>query len=209
MFLDLDLRTSNLTCDPTATEPNILGELESDLVERLRAGDAESFTILYRRHYEEVARFALYMTGEQAKAEELSQEVFVWLAEHPNAYDSQFGTLPAFLKGIARNLLRRRWRDERRWQSLDEMVSQEPGAKELIASSKVSSTALDAAIIREAIARLPLKYREAIVLCDLEGESYEEAAAVMRCPVGTVRSRLHRARRLLAEQFERADRRRG
>ena len=171
MFLDLDLRTLNLTCNSTETQLGSLGDKESDLLGRFRAGDAESFTMLYRRHYEEVARFAVYMTGEQGKEEELSQEVFVWLAEHRNAYESGFGTLPAFLKGVARNLLRRRWRDERRWQSLDEMVSQQPSAKELIAPGKEFSAAVDAAILRKAIARLPLKYREAIVLCDLESAS--------------------------------------
>jgi RNA polymerase sigma-70 factor, ECF subfamily len=199
-------QTSNPTCDAMETELDSagdqLGEPESHLIERFRAGDAESFTTLYRRHYAEVIRFAIYMTGEQSKAEELSQEVFVWLAEHANAYDAQFGTLPAFLKGVARNLLRRRWREERRWQSLDGMIVEQPAAKELIAHGREFTAAVDAVILRKAIAKLPLKYREAIVLCDLEGESYEDAAVVMQCPVGTVRSRLHRARLLLAKQFE-------
>ena len=205
MFLEQIL---NQTCDDMETELDSLGDPKSHLIERFRAGDAESFTTLYRRHYAEVTRFAIYMTGEQSKAEELSQEVFVWLAEHANAYDAQFGTLPAFLKGVARNLLRRRWREERRWQSLDEMIAQQPAAKELIAHGKEFSIAVDAAILRKAIAKLPLNYREAIVLCDLEGESYEDAAVIMRCPVGTVRSRLHRARLLLAKQFEPNNRRR-
>jgi RNA polymerase sigma-70 factor (ECF subfamily) len=177
----------------------------SDLMERFRAGDREAFTMLYRRHYAEVARFAFYMTGEQSRAEELSQDVFVWLVDHPNAFEAGLGTLPAFLKGVARNLLRRRWRRERRWQSLEEFLLRQPGAKELIAPGKELSAGVDAEILRQGIALLPLKYRATIVLCDLEGESYEEAAVVLRCPVGTVRSRLHRGRRLLAEQFERIE----
>jgi RNA polymerase sigma-70 factor, ECF subfamily len=202
MLLDLDLRTLTLTCDSSAVEAKSAAPAESGLIERFGAGDREAFTTLYRRHYAEIARFAMYMTGDQSKAEELSHDVFVWLIDHPRAFQSELGTFPAFLKGVARNLLRRHWRNQRRWQSLDEMILRQPAAKELIAAGKELSTGVDAAVLRKAIARLPLKYREAIVLCDLEGDSYEEAAVVMRCPVGTIRSRLHRARRLLAEQFE-------
>ena len=187
MFLDLNM---------PAMETNCSEQTEPVLMERFRAGDAEAFAAIYRRHYAEVARFAMYMVGDRSKAEELSQDVFVWLADHPNAYESRLGTLPAFLKGVARNLLRRQWRDERRWHSLDEIAAQE-----LAAPREELSNGVDAALLRKAISSLPLKYREVIVLCDLEGESYEEAALVLQCPVGTVRSRLHRARRLLTEQF--------
>jgi RNA polymerase sigma-70 factor (ECF subfamily) len=55
--------------------------------------------------------------------------------------------------------------------------------------------------VRQAIATLPENYREAVVLCELEEMSYEEAASALDCPVGTVRSRLHRARALLAEKL--------
>jgi len=61
--------------------------------------------------------------------------------------------------------------------------------------------ALDAAALRRAIARLPLRYREAVVLCDLESSSYEEAAAALACAVGTVKSRVHRGRELLARKL--------
>jgi RNA polymerase sigma-70 factor (ECF subfamily) len=196
-----------LTCNVSITDENSFAGLQQDLWDRFRAGDREAFTIIYRRYYAEVTRFAIYMSGEQSKGEELSQDVFVWLMDHPKAFDSQLGTLPAFLKGIARNLVRRQWRNERRWRSLEEMNLRQPEAKELIAPSEETSAAADAAVLRKAIIRLPLKYRAAIVLCDLEGESYEEAAVALQCPVGTVRSRLHRARRMLAEQFDREDRR--
>lgn len=208
MFLNLNLQTSSLNCDLPAMETNGSEQPESVLMERFRSGDAEAFTALYRRHYAEVARFAMYMMGDGSKAEELSQDVFVWLVDHPKAYESRFGSLPVFLKGVARNLARRRWRNERRWHSLDEMTRGQHAAQELIAPPKELSAVVDAAVLRKAINRLAPKYREAIVLCDLEGESYEEAARVLECPVGTVRSRLHRARRLLTEQFERNDRRR-
>ena len=55
--------------------------------------------------------------------------------------------------------------------------------------------------LRQAVATLPGKYREAVVLCDLEEMSYEEAALALGCPIGTVRSRLHRARAILLEKL--------
>jgi RNA polymerase sigma-70 factor (ECF subfamily) len=56
--------------------------------------------------------------------------------------------------------------------------------------------------LRQAVHSLPLKYREAVVLCDLQELDYVDAAAVMRCPVGTVRSRLHRGRELLLQKLK-------
>ena len=63
------------------------------------------------------------------------------------------------------------------------------------------------ACVRAAVLALPEKYREVITLCELEGLDYEAAAAALACPVGTVRSRLHRARRMLAEKLDGAERR--
>jgi RNA polymerase sigma-70 factor (ECF subfamily) len=209
MILDIDRRTLTLNGNLPAVGSNFSEQAESELIERLRAGDAEAFGALYRKHYAQIVRFTIYLMGDQSKAEELTQDVFVWLVKHPNAYESKLGSLPAFLKGVARNLLRRQLRQERRWHSLDELMSREQLAHEFLTSQNELSTEIDAGLLRKAIGKLALKYREAIVLCDLEGQSYEEAAGVLRCPVGTVRSRLHRARRLLTEQFTRDSRRGG
>ena len=93
---------------------------------------------------------------------------------------------------MARKLLYHRERGERRWLPLAEAA--EPRGDDF-------DKEIDAAALRQAIALLPDHYREAVVLCDLEKKSYEEAAALLECAVGTVRSRLHRARELLARKL--------
>jgi RNA polymerase sigma-70 factor, ECF subfamily len=175
---------------------------ETDLIRRFQQGDREAFTALYRIHQPTVARFTFYMTGDRDKAEELTQEVFVWLIHHPLSFNSSLGTLSAFLGGVARKLLQRQWRKQRLWQSLEELLWRRPSAREWTAPGVDPAQAVDSASLRKAITRLPPRYREAIVLCELEGKSYEEAAMFLKCPVGTVRSRLHRARILLVDKFQ-------
>src|SRR5205823_4495535 len=85
------------------------------LTESFRAGDRDAFTGLYRTHFPAVFRFAFYMTGDRIKAAEITQDVFVWLIHHPGEFDPERGDLATFLGGVARNLLRRRQRSERRW----------------------------------------------------------------------------------------------
>jgi RNA polymerase sigma-70 factor (ECF subfamily) len=175
---------------------------DRDLVQRFRGGDREAFAELYRAHFPGVFRFVLSMTGNRVRAGETVQDVFVWLVRHAGEFDDARGDLGAFLGGVARKLLQRKRQAEQRWLPLDE------GAASLQLRSDDSSVAgglereQDAAQLRKAIAALPEKYREAVVFCDLQGKSYEEAAAAMECAVGTVRSRLHRARELLVRKFQ-------
>lgn len=167
---------------------------DRDLWTRFRTGNREAFTEIYRVHSKAVFRFVLLMTGDRIKAAEITQDVFVWLIHHPGRFDPRRGQPGPFLVGVARKLLQRRHRDELRWVPL-----QESAVASAAPATEVSGE--DAARLREAVRALPERYRAAVVLCDLEEKSYEEAAVVMDCPVGTVRSRLHRARALLARKL--------
>jgi len=137
------------------------------------------------------------MTGDANRAAEITQDAFVWLIHHPADFDADRGSLAAYLGGVARKLLQRLERNERRWLPLPEI---EPGGDGDVAADL--ARAIDTAALRKLIAALPLRYREAVVLCDLEGASYEEAAGRLGCAVGTVRSRLHRARQLLVRKLQ-------
>jgi RNA polymerase sigma-70 factor (ECF subfamily) len=163
-------------------------------------GDREAFTSVYRAHSPAVFRFALYMTGDRVKAAEITQDVFVWLIYHPDDFDPARGEMGSFLVGVARKILLRHQYNERRWVPFDEAenvaLREQPGAED------ETQRESQAAALREAIAVLPSRYREVVVLCDLEGKSYEQAAASLECAVGTVRSRLHRARELLARKLQ-------
>jgi RNA polymerase sigma-70 factor (ECF subfamily) len=172
---------------------------DGSLIERFRAGDREAFSALYRAHHPAIFRFAFHMTADPAKAAEITQDVFVWLIHHAAEFNPERGALPAFLGGVARKLLQRRQRSERRWLPFDGAAA---SRFEAHAAAIDFTSAIDAESLRKAIALLPVRYREAIVLCDLESQSYEEAACTLGCAVGTIRSRLHRGRELLARKFQ-------
>jgi RNA polymerase sigma-70 factor (ECF subfamily) len=173
---------------------------DRDLFARFLAGDREAFTLIYSLHSPAVFRFALHMSGDRMKAAEITQDVFLWLMGHARHFDPSRGEPGAFLIGVTRKFLAQQRRSERRWAPLDESTAGQ-GRKTLVQWPLPEPVESSAARLRQAIALLPARYREVVVLCDLEGSSYEAAAAALECAVGTVRSRLHRARGLLARKL--------
>jgi RNA polymerase sigma-70 factor (ECF subfamily) len=172
--------------------------MESDekLLEGALRGDEESFAVLYRRRNGPVYRFALHMSGDAALAEDVTQEVFLALLETGRRFDAERGSLLSFLYGIARNRVLRR---------LENKPPEEPVAEDAAADDDVLDDLTRRETIehvRRAVLSLPPLYREAVVLCDLESASYDEAAVALACPVGTVRSRLSRGRAMLAQKLE-------
>jgi RNA polymerase sigma-70 factor (ECF subfamily) len=171
------------------------GGSDGRLVARFRNGDREAFAAIYRERHAGVFRFAHYMTGDRDAAAEITQQTFVWLVDHADAFDPERGELGAFLCGVALKMVHRRERDGRRWAPLSD------AAGVAAAGSADGADEIHLAALRRAIIGLPESYRAAVVLCGLEEKSYEEAAGILGCPVGTVRSRMHRARALLARRL--------
>lgn len=187
-------------------------ELSDDgLLGRMIAGDEDAFALLYRRRHPAIYRFALHMSGNPAVAEDVTQEVFMALIRDARRFDPAKGSVSGFLFGIARNHLRKRWERDKRLVPLLEEGNEfaKPGANgsgngiRLMSASVHEDLAAFETVgrVRQAIATLPANYREVVILCDLEEMSYEEAALALACPVGTVRSRLHRAREILIEKL--------
>ncbi|MGH9356349.1 MAG: RNA polymerase sigma factor [Terriglobia bacterium] len=175
---------------------------DGDLLEGLKDGDEASFSGLYRRHQGAVYRFALHMTGNSSAAEDVTQEVFMTLIRQPQRYDPGRGSLRSFLFGVSRNCVLRVLERERPLTvPMDENAFEESGAADALdlAGDFERSDMIEQ--VRKAVLALPSGYREVVVLCDLDELSYEEAARVLECPQGTVRSRLHRARALLAAKL--------
>jgi RNA polymerase sigma-70 factor (ECF subfamily) len=172
------------------------------LVARARTGDRDAFAELYERHHGAIFRFALHMTGATASAEDVVQEVFVAFMHALDRFEGD-RSLRAYLYGMARHIAARQQRRERRWVSFN-AEAHEPALR---SSSVVDDLQRrdDIVQLRHALLALPRRHREVIVLCDLETLSYEEAAASVGCAVGTIRSRLHRARATLAGLLHRAD----
>jgi RNA polymerase sigma-70 factor, ECF subfamily len=191
------------------------------LLRRMAGGDEEAFAEVYRRKHPAIYRFALHMSGNPAMAEDVTQEVFMALIRDPKRFDPARGTLGGFLFGVARNHLRKRWEQDRRLVSFDgdpddfrETGSSGAGPQHAAGGNGNGRGAFAAASgwdefasvetvgrVRQAVGTLPENYREVVVLCELQEMSYEEAASALDCPVGTVRSRLHRARAMLVEKL--------
>ena len=170
---------------------------DQQLLKQLLKGDEEAFAALYRVQHGAICRFALHMTGRMELAEDVTQETFLALALHGKRYDASRGSVMAFLYGIARNLVLKRLEKERPEET--EVPWEEFAGDEDVLGDLTRRESIDE--VRRAVLSLPQVYREAVVLCDLGDASYEDAALALGCPVGTVRSRLNRARALLAKKL--------
>ncbi len=190
---------------------NLISEpADSELLRSMLAGDEEALALLYRRRQGSVYRFALQMSGSKSIAEDVTQEVFLFLMREGHVFDPARGSLSAFLLGVARNHVLRRMRVD---QLLTPLGDDGDDEQAFVSDSELRpldelARAETVELVRKAVLSLPAKYREVVVLCELQDVSYGEAAGVLGCAIGTVRSRLHRARALLlaklrpAEQLE-------
>jgi RNA polymerase sigma-70 factor (ECF subfamily) len=181
---------------------------DGDLLRLLSGGDEEAFVEFYRRHQGVVYRFALQMSGKTEIAEEVTQDVFVVVMNSGKRYDSERGSVAAFLYGIARNFVLRALERERPYLTvLDDPAGDYSGkvaAEQDLFGDFAQNERLET--LRKAVLALPPAYREVVVLCDLHERDYSEAASALGCAIGTVRSRLHRARALLAEKMRASER---
>jgi len=144
------------------------------------------FEIVFREHKDVVYRFAWRMTGSPAAAEDIAQDVFLTLLHQPGRFDASRAPLRSFLLGVTRNLALKRWRGESRWEELDD--------ERFVAEPVVFGNVETAAIVGKAVQSLPPLQREVLVLAEYEELSLEEIASVVQAEVGTIKSRLHRAR---------------
>ena len=170
--------------------------MSGDRVRRAQAGDAAAFDALYAAHVERVYALCLRMTADERRAEELTQDVFVkaWRRIGTFRGESAFAT---WLHRVTVNTVlddrKRRSRRPAQLSAVPDVALETP------------TDEADPAARREleaAIASLPERARMAIVLHGIEGYRYEEVAELMGVAVGTVKSHIHRARRLLMERLE-------
>jgi len=177
---------------------------DSELLQLMAAGDEEAFASLYRRQQATIYRFALQMCGSRELAEDVTQEAFMVLIRDSQRFDPARGSLNSFLLGVARNHLLRRLRRERNYVAIEpssdnDSVQNQPLTTDGPLDAVSRKDTIES--LRKAILSLPERYREVVVLCDLQEMSYLETAEILGCAVGTVRSRLHRARGLLIDKL--------
>ena len=198
--------------------PDLAEPRDIELMRRLSNGDEGAFLEFYRRHQGGVYRYAVHMTGRPEAAADVVQETFLTLIRQARKFDEERGAPGAFLYGIARNHVRKLQEKESRYVALGDEAGN--GSMENRAGGNYTGIGYDPSKssdtqtvlegleraeavqrLRDAVLTLPEHYREPITLCDLEGKSYEEASTLLACPVGTVRSRLNRARSILLEKL--------
>jgi len=178
---------------------------EAALAVRLRRQEPGALDEVYEQVNRPLFRYAMAMSGSPELAEDALQETFVQLLRKPESFDPSRGALQGFLFGVIRNIVLKRLGRERGGRAPEPLdaedgVHQWPdtNAEPLLEGIEKAERS---SAVRAAVVALPEHYREAVVLCDLEELPYEQAAAIIGCPVGTVRSRLNRGRGLLRERL--------
>jgi len=164
-------------------------EPEPQIVAAARSGDLAAFEDLVRRYQADVWRLSFHLLRNESEADDVTQEAFVRAFRFLKRYrgESKFTT---WLFTITRNCAFDEVRKAGRRRKLAERAG---GEVRLISGDH--SLRIE---VREALADLPLELREPVVLIDMFGTSYREVATMLRLPVGTVKSRVHRARATLA-----------
>jgi RNA polymerase sigma-70 factor (ECF subfamily) len=181
------------------TDPGSDDRVDVRLLAEIASGVEHAFVELYSRRHNDVYRFAFAMAKSRSFAQDVTQEVFLNVLENASRFDSAKGSVRAWLFGCARYVTLDRLRLERRW------TDAVPADLTTLDSDERLHTDQRVERLHAAIARLPVEYREALVLFELQELTYAETAAVLDCPVGTVRSRLHRGRALLAAMLDESE----
>jgi RNA polymerase sigma-70 factor (ECF subfamily) len=184
----------------TMTTP--LDDTDSDLLRHMQAGEASAFQELYRRHHGALFRFAVLRCGSRDTALDVMQEVFMAMLSGKLGYDPTRGMLPAFLFGVARNLLLKHEAPRQRHDSLvdDDDDSLELPSEDVEPLQRLLNDEL-AEEVRQALSLLPPHYRDPLILYEMHDLSYLEIAAICQVDIGTVRSRLSRGRAALAKRL--------
>jgi len=173
------------------------------LAERHRYGDPEAFSEIYRTYEDMVFNLSLRLSGDPDRAADLTQEVFLRVYRHLEGFRGR-SSLKTWIYRVAVNHCRSRLR--RRVFRLEpfERTTDDRDPMAEVADSRRDPEELALAgdaerIVQRALGELPRSFREAVVLRDIEGLSYEEIAEVLGVRIGTVRSRIARGRRRLSD----------
>ena len=183
-------------------------ELDRLLVERAQAGDKKAFGLLVEKYHRKLGRLVGRMVRDQAEVEDVVQEAFIkaYRALHNFRGDSAFytwlyrigiNTAKNYLVSLGRKpqvLNNVEIEDAENFEGVTDMRAMET-PETAMANKQIAQT------VNDTIANLPEELRTAITLRELEGMSYEEIADIMQCPIGTVRSRIFRARETIAAKL--------
>jgi len=189
----------------TEMTPGVI-DPDAEFVERWQAGDAGAFEALVRRHERRVFSLVFRMLGSREEAEDVAQEAFLALHRHGHRFrgEARFST---FVYRVAANAALNRRRSLGRRRAREDALSHRQDAGDDLPSAPrdpedAASGGEIQARVQAALLGLPKDLRLAVVLYDIEGQSYGEIAEVLQIPEGTVKSRIHRARTALRDRLK-------
>ena len=166
--------------------------VDADLLSRASRGDETAFVLLYERHRTPVFRFAYRLLGSVQQAEDVTHDCFLALIRRPNGYQADRASLRTYLCAAARNLAFKQFRR----QGIETVMEDPPDPERQLLESERAEE------VRRAVATLPPLQREALILFEYMEMPLSEVAATVGADVGTVKSRLHRARGRLRRILE-------
>jgi RNA polymerase sigma-70 factor (ECF subfamily) len=188
----------------------------SQTVRRCMDGDSAAWAELVRSHHKRVYGLCYRFTGSPTDAEDLTQDVFLKIYSNLTSFDTSRGSLQVWITTMTRNLLvdnfRRTknlratgslddgWDQTEELRPVDRLVGREPSPHEMAARKELEK------MVQEALSRVSVELREAVILRDLQDMDYKEIAQVLGIPEGTVKSRISRGRAELARLLERSKR---
>lgn len=177
---------------------------DEELLDRCRSGDEAAWRELVSRHTRRVFNLAYRFVGRVDEAEDLTQDIFVKVYQSLHRYHASQGAFTTWLTTVARNQAiddyRRRREEKKRRVDDDAVLDVVPSLQE------GAQTSLERAervrLVHQGLQALPSDLRQPIILCDLQGLAYEEAAETLHIPLGTVKSRINRGRLELARRLK-------
>jgi RNA polymerase sigma-70 factor, ECF subfamily len=174
--------------------------IDLDLLTQMRAGDQKALSVLYARHQAPLYRFAMLRSGSTHVAADVVQDIFVALIEDKLAFDPARGALSGFLFGVARNFILKREEAARRFLPIQRTNDEDEDQIEIdfvdINPLPLEKILADdrAETVRRALNKISPHYRDVLILYEMQDLSYVEIAHICNIDIGTVRSRLSRAR---------------
>ena len=171
---------------------------DNTIMEKVREGEVSKLGLLFERHHTMLYNFFLRTCGDRAASDDLVQEVFLRILRYRHTFRGE-SKFTVWMYSIARNTFADHYRKRQREQPLtekeDDHVHPDPLASEMLAEKHEN------ALLHKALARLSPEKREVLVLSRFQELKYEEIAAMLNCPVGTIKARVHWALKDLRENF--------
>jgi RNA polymerase sigma-70 factor (ECF subfamily) len=183
---------------------------DEELLVLAKNNDRQAFDELHIRYRRRIMNFVYRMIGDKETAEDITQETFIRVYTHLESY--QTGNFSGWIYTIARNLSRNELKKRRRAREISleasvsgredddfswtDVLSKKGEIQEVEARQKEFEDR-----VQKAINKLPLKYREVLILCGIQGYSYKEAAKILNCSVRNIGVRMHRAREMMRRIF--------